>query len=256
MRGERTPKKSDFWSTFFLKWKKKHFLACFFEILPAVQKIWPKQGLFIALGELEKSNWSTYRKSRQFFAKFVFENQPPVNPSSAPVIMGKNWNWIENISDQFFPTLRSFFGICFWCPNIRINRRSYHLWRFIITNRSKPTNPVDPNTKQRLAQNKRRTIELHFYSEIQLWQEWKQNCSFRRQLHSFCSVHLFTIVTLTNWTDLHLKWLPPKHHPDWSLWRIQTSVSVSVSEQNPDSDLKSNLIKSSQMRHSCKCRTL
>ena len=34
---------------------KNGFLTCFFKKLPAAQKVWPKQGLFTALGELGKS---------------------------------------------------------------------------------------------------------------------------------------------------------------------------------------------------------
>ena len=58
--GERAPTKNAiFWSTFFKKFLKTPFLAHFFTFLPAEHKFRPKQGLFSALGELEKSTWST-----------------------------------------------------------------------------------------------------------------------------------------------------------------------------------------------------
>ena len=54
--GERAPKKNGFFlSNFSKKCPKTAFLTCFFKKLPAAQKIWPKQGLFTALGELCKS---------------------------------------------------------------------------------------------------------------------------------------------------------------------------------------------------------
>ena len=54
-RGERAPKKRDFLVKFFQKSLKKPFLGCFFKILPAAPKFWPKQGQNSALGELENS---------------------------------------------------------------------------------------------------------------------------------------------------------------------------------------------------------
>ena len=55
----RRKKNAIFWSKFSKKCLKTPFLACFFKILPAAQKIWPKLGQNRALGELEKSIWST-----------------------------------------------------------------------------------------------------------------------------------------------------------------------------------------------------
>ena len=52
-------KKTGFWSKFSKNCLKTPFLACFFKILPAKQKIWSKWGLFSDLGELRKSIWST-----------------------------------------------------------------------------------------------------------------------------------------------------------------------------------------------------
>ena len=53
--GGRAPKNAFFWSKFSKKCSKMAFLTCFFKELPAAQKIWPKHGLFTALGELGKS---------------------------------------------------------------------------------------------------------------------------------------------------------------------------------------------------------
>ena len=57
--GERAPKKTLFFVKIFQKVPKNGFFDCFFKNLPAAQKILPKQGQNSALGELEKSIWST-----------------------------------------------------------------------------------------------------------------------------------------------------------------------------------------------------
>ena len=57
--GERAPKKRDFFVNIFQKLPKNGFFDCFFKNLPAAQKILPKLGQKSALGELEKSIWST-----------------------------------------------------------------------------------------------------------------------------------------------------------------------------------------------------
>ena len=77
-RGERAQKKTAlFWQFFFKKCLKTPLFGLFFfKILLAAQKFRPKQGLFGGLGELRKSFWSTYKKSRQNFRK-LFENPPP-----------------------------------------------------------------------------------------------------------------------------------------------------------------------------------
>ena len=89
LRGQRAPKKHDFFVKFSKNCLKTPFSACFFacgaerldkpgsiycfgkarkinlvdlkkaKILPAAQNVWTNQGLFTALGELEKSIWST-----------------------------------------------------------------------------------------------------------------------------------------------------------------------------------------------------
>ena len=45
-------------------------LFLFFKNLPAVQRIWPQQRLFSALGELGKSIWTTKKKSSKFSKTF------------------------------------------------------------------------------------------------------------------------------------------------------------------------------------------
>ena len=57
--GVRDEKTQIFWSKFSKKMTKNAFLACFFIILPAAQKMWSKWGLFGDLEELRKSIWST-----------------------------------------------------------------------------------------------------------------------------------------------------------------------------------------------------
>ena len=53
--GGAHAKKTRFFNQIFQKSVLKRFLAYFFKILPAAQKIWPKPGLFSAWGELGKS---------------------------------------------------------------------------------------------------------------------------------------------------------------------------------------------------------
>ena len=56
---------------------KNGFFDLFFKNLPAAQKIWPKQRLFTAWGELGKINFIDLKNNgRQSFRKF-FENPPP-----------------------------------------------------------------------------------------------------------------------------------------------------------------------------------
>ena len=52
-------KKRNFLVKIFHKVPKNAFFGSFFKILPAAQKILPKQGLFSVLEELGKSIWST-----------------------------------------------------------------------------------------------------------------------------------------------------------------------------------------------------
>ena len=53
---EGDPKKRNFLVNFFsIKCLKRLFRPVFSKFLPAAQKLWPKQGLFSALGELGKS---------------------------------------------------------------------------------------------------------------------------------------------------------------------------------------------------------
>ena len=59
--GSARRKKQFFWSVF-QKVLKNAFFGHFFQNLPAVQKMRPKQGLLSALGELEKSISSTLKK--------------------------------------------------------------------------------------------------------------------------------------------------------------------------------------------------
>ena len=53
--------------------------------MPAAHKIWPKQRLSSALGELGKSIWSAQKKVKKKFQTF-FANPPPPreNSRSAP----------------------------------------------------------------------------------------------------------------------------------------------------------------------------
>ena len=77
--GARAEKNAIFWSNFF-KWLKTPSLTCLFKILPLAHKIWPKQSLFSALGELGKSICSTQKKGRQNFRKFEnFILDPPLH---------------------------------------------------------------------------------------------------------------------------------------------------------------------------------
>ena len=57
--GERAPKKTRFFVKIFQKVPKNGFFDYFFKNLPAAHKILPKYGQNSALGELEKSIWST-----------------------------------------------------------------------------------------------------------------------------------------------------------------------------------------------------
>ena len=82
--GERV-EKTRFFGQNFPKCLKTPFLDGFFNILPAAQKIWPKQGLNRAKGELEKSFWSTYKKNDKIFEIFLKIRSPRENPRSAPV---------------------------------------------------------------------------------------------------------------------------------------------------------------------------
>ena len=71
-RGARAKKKRIFFSSkFSKKYLKTPFFGLFFKILPAAQKILPKQGLFSILGELGKSIRSTYLKKK---VDKIFEN--------------------------------------------------------------------------------------------------------------------------------------------------------------------------------------
>ena len=65
--------------------------------MPAAQKIWLKQVLFSALGELGKSAWWTQIKIRQNFRHF-FEHTSQENSISAP---GFNF-WIQNLVERDF----------------------------------------------------------------------------------------------------------------------------------------------------------
>ena len=76
LRGERSQN-----AIFFIKMLQKSvksvflFLTCFFyKILPAAQKIWPKQGLLL-LWKNSKNYFGRPKKSRQIFWK-MFENPP------------------------------------------------------------------------------------------------------------------------------------------------------------------------------------
>ena len=87
---ERAPEKTRF---FFVKIFQKvpkngAFTICFFKNLPEALKIWQKQRLFGALGELgaRKIIFFDLKKGQKIF-KFFFENPPPPreNPKSTPV---------------------------------------------------------------------------------------------------------------------------------------------------------------------------
>ena len=66
--GERAPKNRVLLSKFSKKCPKTAFLTCFFNKLPAAQKIWPKQGLFTALGA-RKINLIDLKKRSSKFSK-------------------------------------------------------------------------------------------------------------------------------------------------------------------------------------------
>ena len=70
-RGSAPKKNAIFWAKFSKKCLKTLFLACLFKILPAAQKIWPKQRVFSALRELRKSIWSILKKVDKIF-EFLF----------------------------------------------------------------------------------------------------------------------------------------------------------------------------------------
>ena len=70
MSGECLPKKRDFKVKSFQKVSKNAFLACFSQVLPAAQNIWPKQGLFSALEKLEKFDLVNLKKLKNFFESF------------------------------------------------------------------------------------------------------------------------------------------------------------------------------------------
>ena len=76
--GERAPEKCKLLVNIFQKVLKNVFLANFFTRLLAAQKTRPKQGFFSALGELEKSIWSTKKESTEFLK--IFENSLPSPP--------------------------------------------------------------------------------------------------------------------------------------------------------------------------------
>ena len=60
LRGERAPKKRNFWSKLQKKAQKHAFLGLFFQKLACVaQKFGQTGGLYSDLGELRKSFWST-----------------------------------------------------------------------------------------------------------------------------------------------------------------------------------------------------
>ena len=65
--------------------KRAFFLPNFFKnVSKMFPKIWPKQGLFSALGELEKSIWSTQEKVRRPNFRNFFENLPHPPPRENP----------------------------------------------------------------------------------------------------------------------------------------------------------------------------
>ena len=68
--GEERAEKTQFFGQNFPKCLKTLFLDSFFKILPAAQKIWPKQGLNRAKGELEESFWLIYKKTTKFLKMF------------------------------------------------------------------------------------------------------------------------------------------------------------------------------------------
>ena len=81
-------KNAIFWSTFSKKFQKTLFRQ-FFKIGPAALKIWQKQGLFTALGDIGKSVllfcWPNKKRSTEMFDKFLKIRPPRQNPISAPV---------------------------------------------------------------------------------------------------------------------------------------------------------------------------
>ena len=94
LRKECAPKKRNFMVKNFQKESKNFFSICFFKILPA-KKIWLKQGLFSALGELENSNLVEIKKRSTKFQIF-FKNAPPPPP-------------LENFLDPRLDQLQSIF---------------------------------------------------------------------------------------------------------------------------------------------------
>ena len=72
LNGERAPKKRGFLVKVFQKvpTTKNAFLVCFFKILPAAHKVWPKQGLEVF--------WVLcLKKGRQIFSKLFRKSAPP-----------------------------------------------------------------------------------------------------------------------------------------------------------------------------------
>ena len=74
--GERAPKKRNFLVKIFQKVPKNaFFLACFFKILPAAQKVFTKTRSFWCLGTAQKINLIDLTKCRQDFRIFFLGRQ-------------------------------------------------------------------------------------------------------------------------------------------------------------------------------------
>ena len=75
--GVARAEKRNFLVKNFQKLPKNAFFACFFfNILPAAQKL-ARPVFFSPLGELEKSIWSTKKKSTKFSKNFLKSDTPP-----------------------------------------------------------------------------------------------------------------------------------------------------------------------------------